>query len=89
LAVQVGLEDGVHELQPAVTVGPTRVPHIVDDDEPASHGGGGAPPPESGYELGPQRLLSGTQTLTCWPLKVVSIVQLFPAAQVPPADAHS
>ena len=69
-------------MQLAVTVGPAKDPHMSDD--PASHAGGGGQPESTAggggcVTVGPAHTLpSGTHTLTCWPLKVVSIEQVRP-----------
>jgi hypothetical protein len=68
-----------------VTEGPASDPHMPDD--PASHAGGGGHPASGcgGVTVcPPHAFASGTQTLTCWPLNVVSMEQVRPLGQVLP-----
>jgi hypothetical protein len=73
-------------VQPADTVGPAKDPHMPV--APASHAGGGGQPESAGgggVTVGPAHALpSGTHTLTCWPLNVVSIEQVRPLGHVLP-----
>ena len=74
-------------MQLDVTVGPASEPHMSDD--PASHaGGGGHPestPGDGGFTgVAMQAFPSGTHTLTCSPLNVVSIEQVRPLGHVLP-----
>jgi hypothetical protein len=78
----------LQEVQLADTVGPAMDPHMPD--VPASHAGGGGHPESTGDGGGgvtgdpAHAFPSGTHTLTCWPLNVVSIEQVRPLGHVLP-----